>query len=78
MNKAVWAIVRSPAKTGWYHVGRIIFVDGEWYELYWLYPEFCGPNKATIRAQAESTGTTLETGVFYSISGKMNKLERKT
>jgi hypothetical protein len=70
-----WAIVR-PGKGNWYHVGRVIYVEGAWFELYWHPSEGTRqPNKSTIRKAWAALD--LLPGVFWHVPGLMNKLERQ-
>ncbi len=70
MNEVKWAIVTNGRDTlshcrQWYHVSRVVNVDGKMWELYW-HPslDLRGGNQEKIRKAAKVQGLELFNGVF--------------
>ena len=84
-NNFAWAIVyttysRSPRSRRWYHVARVAFDGGVWFELYWA-PDinFRNNNLAALRkyAKARLVGGNILPGVYTSRSTEgITHLER--
>ena len=71
----IWAIVSSycePHKgRHYYHIARVVRVDGEWFELYWhpFEHDTRGQNKSAIRKAAK---VKLAPGIFYQAPSPRN------
>jgi len=71
-----WAIVK-PGPSHWYHVSRVVFLDGEWFEVYWHGSLGTrGKSKAAVREYAKNTcALVLLPDVYTAAGGLMNKLK---
>ena len=72
--RVVWGLCTNK-KSGkrWYHIARIVKIDGKWYETYWE-PDIRGrgSNAVECRKLAKIAGIELENGVFVSSTGSSN------
>lgn len=70
---AFWGLVystnsNSPRARRWYHISRVVRVDGAWWELY-HHPagaDLCGENRDKVRQAAELAGVEMVRGEFTS------------
>ena len=74
-NIPYWAMIyntnsNSPRAKRWYHIARVIKVDGKWFELYWLDNETVqrGANRQDMRSAAVAANIDLLSGVFHAAS----------
>ena len=70
----------SPRAKKWYYVGRIVKVDGRWFEVYWHHDlKTRGNSKQEVREAAQDAGINLIPGIFRSpktvphIAGEMEQ-----
>ena len=65
-----WALVYhvnsySKRAKRWYHIGRFVYADEGWFELYWYQnPALRGENAHDMRREANALGLDLLPGVY--------------
>jgi hypothetical protein len=78
LARVVWGLVGDHARglgihrvRQWYHVARLVKVDGKWYETYWLLGDAMrGKNAVMVRKAATDAGYNIEAGLFYPVRGE--------
>ena len=75
-GRTAWALVK-PGPTHWYHVARVVFVDGAWWEVYWHESHATrGKSKATVREYAKNAcALVLLPDVYTKDGAQMNRLK---
>lgn len=73
-GKTGWAVIKS--HQNWYHVSRVVFVDGIWWELHWHESQGTrGNSKAKVRDYAiGACGLVLLADVYEHNAPIMNAL----
>ena len=74
-TNTAWAIIK-PSPSHWYHVARVVFLDGAWFEVYW-HEAYGTRSKSKLEARqyARKLGLVLLPDVYTKDGGTMNKLK---